>query len=189
MKRALVFLSMLFLLGATTACATEAVERDDRAASLDLLFQRLQATNDDNEARLIAAAIHQLWARSGRQDVDLMMVRAADELRSGNTDESLAVLDQVVSLAPDYVEGWNLRATTHYMRDEYGEALSDIRVVLALEPRHFGALAGLGQILVDLNEKRQALRVFDAALAINPHLSDIRKERAELTEQMAGIPI
>lgn len=189
MKRILVCLSLVVLLGANLSCSTDPVVRGDRSASLDALFVRLQSTDDDEEARLIEVTIRHVWAQSGRQAVDTLMKQAADSVHAGRTEDALAALDQVVSAAPDYVEGWNLRATVHYLRDEYGEAVADIERVLALEPRHFGALAGLGRILLELEDKKAALRAFDAALALNPHLGDIRKESNQLREQLAGIPI
>lgn len=189
MKRILISIALVMLLGASMSCSTDPVVRGDRSASLDALFYRLQTTQDDEEAHLIEVTIRHVWAQSGRQGVDTLMKRAADSVHGGHTEDALAALDQVVAVAPDYVEGWNLRATVHYLRDEYGEAVADIERVLALEPRHFGALAGLGRILLELEDRKAALRAFDAALALNPHLTDIRKESNDLREQLAGIPI
>ncbi len=189
MKRIVLCLSLVLLLGASMSCSTDPVVRSDRSASLDALFHRLQTTDDDEEAHLIEVTIRHVWAQSGRRTVDMLMKQAADAVHAGRTDEALAALDQVVAAAPDFVEGWNLRATVHYLRDEYGEAVADIERVLALEPRHFGALAGLGRILLELEEKEAALQAFDAALALNPHLADIRRKSNDLREQLAGIPI
>ncbi|MGE5517980.1 MAG: tetratricopeptide repeat protein [Bacteroidota bacterium] len=189
MKRIFLSIGLVMMLGASVSCSTDPAVRGDRSASLDALFQRLQTTEDDEEAHLIEVTIRHVWAQSGRQSVDMLMKRAADAVHAGHTEDALAALDQVVAAAPDYAEGWNLRATVHYLRDEYGPAVADIEHVLALEPRHFGALAGLGRILLDLEDKKAALRAFDAALALNPHLGDIRKQSNELREQLAGIPI
>lgn len=189
MKRMLACLTLIFLLGAAGACSTDPEGRGGRDSNLDALFQRLQTTQDDEEAHLLEVTIRHVWMHSGRQAVDGLMKQAAEAVHAGRTDDALAALDQVVAAAPDYVEGWNLRATVHYLRDEYGQAVADIERVLALEPRHFGALAGLGRILLELEEKKAALRAFDAALALNPHLGDIRKESNQLREQLAGIPI
>lgn len=182
-------IGLVLMLGANMSCSSDPVVRGDRSASLDALFVRLQTTQDDDEAHLIEVTIRHVWAQSGRQAVDTLMRQAADAVHAGHTDDALAALDQVVTAAPDFVEGWNLRATVHYLRDEYGEALVDLERVLALEPRHFGALAGLGRIMLELEDKKAALRAFDAALAINPHLADIRKQSNDLREQLAGIPI
>jgi tetratricopeptide (TPR) repeat protein len=110
-------------------------------------------------------------------------------VHAGDYSAARIMLDRIVQQAPEYAEGWNLRATVHYMEDEYGEALGDIERVLALEPRHFGALAGLGRIFLELEDKKAALKAFQAALAVNPHLSDVREEMVDIQEELAGIPI
>lgn len=195
MKRILACLSLVMLLGASSSCSTESASRPDpvagadRTASLDALFNRLQITDDDNEAHLIEVTIRHVWAQSGRQGVDALMKRAADSTHAGRLDDALAAADQVVAAAPDFAEGWNLRATIHYLRDDYGAAIADIEHVLVIEPRHFGALAGLGRIMLELEDKKSALRAFEAALAINPHLTDVRNQTEDLREQLAGVPI
>jgi tetratricopeptide (TPR) repeat protein len=181
MKRILVSLALVLLLGASMSCSTDPVPRGDRSASLDALFNRLQTTDSDEEAQIIEVTIRHVWAQSGRHGVDALMGRAVESLHAGNYDQAL--------VAPDFAEGWNLRATVHYLREEYGAAVGDIEQVLALEPRHFGALAGLGRIFLELEDKKAALKAFEAALALNPHLADIRHESDDLREQLAGIPI
>lgn len=189
MKRILVSLALILLLGASMSCSTDPAPRGDRSASLDALFHRLQTTQSDEEAQMIEVTIRHVWAQSGRHGVDSLMMRSVEDIHAGKLDEALQSLDQVVATAPDFVEGWNLRATVHYLREEYGEAVGDIERVLALEPRHFGALAGLGRIFLELEDKKAALTAFEAALTLNPHLADVRQETDALREQMAGIPI
>lgn len=189
MKRILVSFALVMLLGASMSCSTDPMPRADRSASLDALFRRLQTTDSDEEAQMIEVTIRHVWAQSGRHSVDTLMTKAVEQIHSGDYAEALGALDRVVAAAPDYVEGWNLRATVHYLREEYGEAVGDIERVLILEPRHFGALAGLGRIFLELEDKKAAQKAFEAALALNPHLADVRKELGDLNEQMAGIPI
>lgn len=189
MKRILFSFVLVMLLGASMSCSTDPAPRGDRTASLDALFHRLQTTSSDEEAQMIEVTIRHVWAQSGRDNVDDMMTEAVASLRTGEYDDALTALDKVTLSAPDFAEGWNLRATVHYLREEYGEAVADIERVLALEPRHFGALAGLGRIFLELEDKKAALRAFEAALDLNPHLADIRKETNDLREQLAGIPI
>ena len=84
------------------------------------------------------------------------------------------------------MEAWNRRATIYYMKKDYGRALADIREVLRREPRHFGALAGLGLILQDLGDDKQALEVYRRALAIYPHLQRIPEVVKELQQKVEG---
>ena len=91
-----------------------------------------------------------------------------------------------MKLKPDYVEAWNRRATIHYMRKEFGASMQDIRQVLSREPRHFGALSGLGMILQEFGEDKEALEVFRRALEINPHLQRIPDMVKTLSEKIEG---
>jgi tetratricopeptide (TPR) repeat protein len=102
---------------------------------------------------------------------------------------ALKLLDKVVKLKPEYVEGWNRRATIYYLQNEYAKSLGDIRDVLAREPRHFGALAGLGMIMQELGDDKPALDAFRKALEINPHLEKLPDMVKSLTEKVEGRPI
>jgi tetratricopeptide (TPR) repeat protein len=103
-------------------------------------------------------------------------------------DAALDRFDQMVKYAPDFAEGWNKRATVYYMRGEYPESVADIERVLELEPRHFGALSGLGMIYEELDRKEQALRAFEAALQANPFLPGAKQQIEILKKQIKGSP-
>ena len=95
-------------------------------------------------------------------------------------------LDAVIALKPDYTEGWNRRATLYYMKKDFGHALADIHEVLVLEPRHFGALSGLGLILQEIGDEKHALAAYRRALAIDPHLEHIGDVVNSLREKVEG---
>ncbi len=187
MRRFLVSLLLLLVLGTGTACTT--APSGSGSPDLDGMLARLRTTTDPVEAENLELAIRHIWARSGRSSIDHLMQTAVSDIHAGDTDQALSVLDKVVEADPRYVEGWNLRATVHYLRDEYGPAIDDIEHVLTLEPRHFPALAGLGRIMLALDDKKMALKAFQAALAINPHLDSVREEADSLEDQVAGLPI
>src|SRR5207237_7021035 len=112
--------------------------------------------------------------------------RAKTGMAAQQTDVALKLLDAVVKLRPDYVEGWNRRATLYYLKNDYARSLEDIRQVLIREPRHFGALAGLGMIMQDIGEEKRALEAFRKALAVNPHLEKVPELVKTLTEKVEG---
>jgi tetratricopeptide (TPR) repeat protein len=101
-------------------------------------------------------------------------------------DVALKLLDAVIKLRPDYIEGWNRRATLYYMQNDYARSLADIAQVLSREPRHFGALAGLGMIMQDLGEEKRALEAFRKALAVNPHLEKVPDLVKTLSDKVEG---
>jgi tetratricopeptide (TPR) repeat protein len=114
------------------------------------------------------------------------MTRAKAAMDAHQTDVALKLLDAVIKLRPDYVEAWNRRATLYYLKNDYGRSIADIQQVLAREPRHFGALAGLGMIMEDLGDDKHALEAFRKALAINPHLEKVPELVKQLTEKVEG---
>ncbi|MGE5503116.1 MAG: tetratricopeptide repeat protein [Actinomycetota bacterium] len=187
MRRILLCLSLLLAVAAQSSCASP--PRRDTAGDLDSLFARLRATDSDSEAKTIEVAIRHVWAHSAVPDADALMIQAIQAMRGGDYDTALDFADKVVELDPTFAEGWNLRATVHYMRDDYGPAVSDIGHVLSIEPRHYAALAGLGKIMLELDDKKAALWAFERALSINPHLDSVREEIDDLREELAGLPV
>jgi tetratricopeptide (TPR) repeat protein len=161
-------------------------QHGDHSYSLDTLFDALKIAPDDDSARLIEEHIWAAWVVSGSDTCNLLMGRVKAAADDKDYDLAVKLLDAVIELKPDYVEAWNRRATVYYLEKDYGHALADIREVLAREPRHFGALAGLGVILQELGDDKHALDAYRRALAINPHLEHIPDVVKSLTEKVDG---
>jgi tetratricopeptide (TPR) repeat protein len=158
----------------------------DRTRGLDFLFGALKAAPDDASAKHVEARIWALWLQTPSDTAALLMMRAKAAIDAQQMDVALQLLDAVVKLRPDYVEGWNRRATLYYLRNDYVHSLQDIEQVLVREPRHFGALAGLGMIMQDLGDEKRALDAFRKALAINPHLDKVPELVKTLSEKVEG---
>jgi tetratricopeptide (TPR) repeat protein len=109
-----------------------------------------------------------------------MMGWVSTAMTQKNYPLALDYLDRILTLKPDYAEGWNVRATVYFLREDYSRALFDLEEVLKLEPRHFDALAGLGAVLRELGKDKEALAVFEQALALDPHLESVQKAVAEM---------
>ena len=161
-------------------------ERGERTSNLDTLFDALKIAPDESSAKAIEDRIWALWMVSGSDTCNILMSRA--KMAADGQDYGLAVklLDAVVELRPDYVEGWNRRATVYYLQKDYGHSLADIRQVLAREPRHFGALSGLGAIMQEIGDDKHALEAYRRALAIDPHLEHVGEVVKTLTEKVEG---
>jgi tetratricopeptide (TPR) repeat protein len=158
----------------------------DQNQNLDFLFGALKVAPDDASAKEIEQRIWARWLVSASDTTNLLMSRAKTAIDEKELDLALRLLDVVVELDPRYVEGWNRRATVHYMRKEFGQSMTDIRRVLALEPRHFAALTGLGLILREVGDEKEALAAFRKALAINPHLEKVQDMVKTLSEKIDG---
>ena len=136
---------------------------------LDALFMQLAQAEDQQQAAPIEQAIWARWADSGSPTVNILLERANAAETAGDAELAERFLDQASDLAPDYAETWNRRANLYYSTDDYPGAIAAIQETLKREPRHFGALAGLGLIYEELGQQRQALEAFRAALVIHPH--------------------
>jgi tetratricopeptide (TPR) repeat protein len=158
----------------------------DRARGLEFLFGALKAAPDAESAKHVEARIWALWNQTTSDTTALLMQRANAAMDAKQMDVALKLLDAVVKLRPDYVEGWNRRATLYYLQNDYAHSLEDIQQVLVREPRHFGALAGLGMIMQELGDDKRALDAFRKALAVNPHLEKVPELVKTLTEKVEG---
>ncbi len=139
-----------------------------RKARIDDLFARLGQAKDETEARAIGARLNHLWLQSGSDTADLLMGRAMAAIDAKDFAAAEDVLDKVVALQPGWAEAWNKRATVRFLRDDDVASMLDIGRTLAIEPRHFGALSGMGMILHRDGQDRAALTVLRRAAAINP---------------------
>jgi tetratricopeptide (TPR) repeat protein len=154
--------------------------------SLDTLFSGLKIAPDEASAKAIEDRIWAAWLASGSDTCTLLMTRVKDATDDKNFDLAIKLLDAVIAIKPDYVEAWNRRATVYYLKQDYGRSLADLREVLAKEPRHFGALSGLGLILQDIGDDKHALEAYRKALAIDPHLENIPEVVKTLSEKVEG---
>ena len=158
----------------------------DKTRGLDFLFGALKAAPDEDSAKAVEARIWSIWLQTPSDTAALLMMRAKAATDAKQLDLAVKLLDAVIKLRPDYVEAWNRRATLYYLQNDYTRSLTDIQQVLAREPRHFAALAGLGMIMQDLGDDKRALDAFRKALAINPHLERVPDLVKTLSEKVEG---
>jgi tetratricopeptide (TPR) repeat protein len=159
---------------ADTSANEAAPSAQPKPRRLNQLFATLKDLKDRQAAKVVVSEIWMLWGRSGRNDIDAMMRDAMAKLNTSQLGRALALFDQIVKRAPGFAEGWNKRATVLYFLNQHERSLADIAKVLALEPRHFGALSGKGAILMAQKKYHEALEVYRRAMAINPAMDEAR---------------
>jgi tetratricopeptide (TPR) repeat protein len=137
--------------------------------ALEALFAQLEQAGDSQAATPVEQAIWAHWSESGSPTVNILLERAAAAETAGDEELAARFLEQASDLAPDYAEPWNRRANLAYRTENYAGAVAAIQETLKREPRHFGAMAGLGLIYEELGQQRAALEAFRAALAVHPH--------------------
>jgi len=160
--------------------------KGDRLRNLDFLFGALKAAPNEESAKAVEERIWAVWMISPSDTANLLMTRVRTAVEQKDLDLAIKLLDGIIAIKPDYVEAWNRRATLYYMQKDYGRAISDIREVLRREPRHFGALSGLGLILQDIGDDKQALEVYRRALNVYPRLQRIPDLVKELQQKVEG---
>jgi Flp pilus assembly protein TadD len=156
-----------------------------RKAHLDVLLEELADPGNANW-QATQAQVYAAWERSGSPSMDFLAQRADEAIADEDYETALVHLNDLTRLAPAFAEGWNKRATVHFLRDDYGRSLEDIAKTLALEPRHFGAYSGLGIILDRLGDKKGALKAYRRAVAIHPHLPGAADGIKKLTREVEG---
>jgi tetratricopeptide (TPR) repeat protein len=153
---------------------------------LDDLFDRLAKSTDAEESEGIAGAIQRVWLRSGSDTAELLLSRAVAAMASKDLKLAETLLDRLIAIEPDWAEAWNKRATVRFELNDDQGAMRDIAQVLVREPRHFGALTGMGFILQRDGMDKAALKVFRKVLELYPKLDIIRKTVDKLTVDVEG---
>ncbi|MCP5089176.1 MAG: tetratricopeptide repeat protein [Rhodobacteraceae bacterium] len=139
---------------------------------LDELFVELQ-NPETKDWEATEKKIWKEWGKSGSAAMDLLMQRGRDAMERGDVHAAIGHFSALIDHAPDFAEGWNARATAFFVADRYGLSIADIRQTLALNPRHFGALSGLGMILERMDQPQKALKAYRQVLDIHPHRPDV----------------
>ncbi|MET1412762.1 tetratricopeptide repeat protein [Roseibium sp. HPY-6] len=166
----------------------EETDPEEEQSRLDQLFADLADSEEPKASERAAREIQRIWMESGSDTVDILMSRAGQAIQAEDHALALDLLDVVVVLKPSYAEGWNRRATVHYMREDFGKSLVDIERTLAIEPRHWGALSGLAIIQRRLGFDTEALHTFKRALEVNPGLENATEAIEDLEKKAEGAP-
>lgn len=178
--RALLLLPLLAAIGPAYA-----VEYTDGAA-LDELFAQLKMAQSADDANEIVQQIWAYWLAPDDPELASRMDQVKTRIGNGDFTGAIKTLDTVVKDFPDYAEGWNQRATLYYETGQLDASLADIAKVLAIEPRHFGALSGRVAIELQQGKRADALKDMVAALAIDPYVSG-REMFPELAQNVTHV--
>ena len=146
------------------------------------LFEKLRTAPSPEAAAPVEAEIWIIWAKSGDSDLDHVFEVGSRAISIGDVNTALKIFDAIVHKAPNFAEGWNKRATVYYMMGNYEASLADIDRTLELEPHHFGALAGLGLVNIELDRDEAALDAFERVLKVTPQ-SQSAKYNIEVVKQ------
>jgi tetratricopeptide (TPR) repeat protein len=169
MRHALAILIAVLGLGFADALS----DQDD--PRLKDLFESLRLAPSPEAAAAVESRIWAIWAESGSDSLDQVFAVGSHAMAIGDMATALSIFDTIVQKAPNFAEGWNKRATVHYMMGNYEASLADIDRTLELEPHHFGALAGLGLVNIGLDRDEAALDAFERVLKVAPQSRSARQ--------------
>lgn len=182
MRRASVIL-VAIVLGVVIGIGDTA-RADQKDPRLEALFHELRVVTGYLKARTLEQQIWSIWTASGNPEVNRLMDDGVSALATQDYKTALADFTRVIDLAPDFAEGWNKRATVLYLVRDYEGSLADVDQTLELEPRHFGALSGLGLIKAAQERDEEAIDAFEKALAVNPHMPGVISNIEHLKQRL-----
>ena len=180
--RRMTAIALAFVLGLALPAGPVVADQDD--PRLEALFAHLKAAPDVPAAEAVEAAIWHIWTQSDDQVIGMLMAQGLAAMIRRDLRAALGKFDQIVKIAPGFAEGWNKRATVHYLLGNFPGSLHDIERTLKLEPRHFGALSGRGLVLLELDQQAGALEAFESALQLHPKLPGANRNAEALRREI-----
>ena len=187
MKKILVILSLsLFFFSNINA--------EERNNKLDKLFTQLKNTKELSSAQVIEKEIWEIWSIHPSDDrrgfrLTELLTQGTRLMNMGELSKAYKIFTQIIAVEPDWAEAWNKRATVLYLMDRYQSSLDDIKITLALEPRHFGALSGQALNYIELNEYEKAIESYKAVQKIYPIMDGAKKMIPELEELIKDLVV
>ena len=157
---------------------------DQNDERLDELFVQLHETKSEYQAYVLERTIWSIWLVSDMAGTNILMEQGVNAMGVGDHATALEKFEAVVELEPDFAEGWNKRATVHYLMGNFAQSIEDVKKTLTLEPRHFGALSGLGLIYDSMDNLEGAKAAFEKALEANPHMVPIKMRLEEIEKEL-----
>ena len=170
----LIFLICCFFLNSTTA--------DQLDSRLIELFDKLYVAENNKEINNLTHDIWKIWDETNDPKIKADYHRGLEAMRIGDFVMSIDFFTRVIEKNPDFAEGWNKRATVYYILGQFDKSMIDINKTLLLEPRHFGAMDGMGLIFIQLQQYDKAIKIYDQMLEIFPHSVDTLAKKKFMQE-------
>jgi tetratricopeptide (TPR) repeat protein len=149
------------------------VQSDQFDSRLPNLFEKLYFSDEPQEISSITNEIWDIWHETNDIKIEADFYRGMESMRNNDLLMSIVFFTKVIKKKPNFAEGWNKRATAYFMIGEFDKSMLDILQTLKLEPRHFGALDGMGLIFMHLQQYNEAIKIYDQMLKIFPNNQSI----------------
>ena len=156
------------------------IKADQNDARLENLFEILSKTESNIQINEVTSSIWDIWHETNDPSIEEDFYRGLESMRTGDLIMSVAFFTRVIDKNPNFAEGWNKRATVYYMLGKFDASMMDIHETLKLEPRHFGAMDGMGLIFIHLEQFDKAIDIYDQMLKIFPNNSFTKQKKEML---------
>ena len=176
------FFKLIFLISCFFLNFAAADQLDPR---LTELFDKLYIAENKNEIINLTHDIWKIWDETNDPKIEADYHRGLEAMRTGDFVMSIDFFTGVIEKNPDFAEGWNKRATVYYILGQFDKSMIDINKTLLLEPRHFGAMDGMGLIFIKLQQYDKAIKIYDQMLEIFPHSADTLAKKKLMQEYIS----
>jgi tetratricopeptide (TPR) repeat protein len=156
------------------------IKADQNDARLENLFEILSKTESNIQINEVTSSIWDIWHETNDPSIEANFYRGLESMRTGDLLMAVAFFTRVIDKNPNFAEGWNKRATVYYMLGKFDASMMDIHETLKLEPRHFGAMDGMGLIFIHLEQFDKAIDIYDQMLKIFPNNSFTKQKKEML---------
>jgi tetratricopeptide (TPR) repeat protein len=171
----------LIIVGLFT-CAQGISFADQKDERLDGLFDTLTKTSDVELITEVENRIWTIWREHPNENVHSLLLTGITYMNRQYTNEAMVIFSEIIQQYPEFAEAWNQRATLHYLLGNTEASMSDIDKVLELEPRHFGAISGLGMVYIQQENLLKAKEAFEDLLKVHPN-SPAAKANLEMVSE------
>lgn len=178
-------LGVVALSSAFSLSIVQAQELRKESRPIEELMQEL-ADPEVEHWKKLEKQIQESWSKSGSRSIDRLLERGKEAMDAEDYKAALEHFTAVTDHAPNFAEGWNMRATVFFLTEQYGLSIEDIERALAINPDHFGALTGLGIILERMGEDKSALIAFRQAQNLHPHQERVNEAIERLIKDVEG---
>ncbi len=172
------------LLALLLSCVLLTTQADQTSPELPGLFADLSSAANSSEAAQLENDIWQLWLQAPDADSDALMSQIVYAMQDGRLALAIKLCDQLIDSHPGYAEAWNKRATVHYMAGNLDASVNDIQQTIKLEPKHFGAISGLGLIFLKRGRLQDALAAFEQVLVISPKSANTLRSIEQVRDRL-----
>ena len=156
---------------------TFSLKADQNDVRLEDLFEILSKAENDIQINEVISSIWDIWHETNDPSIEEDFFRGLESMRIGDLIKAVAFFTQVIDKNPNFAEGWNKRATVYYMLGKFNSSMMDIHETLKLEPRHFGAMDGMGLIFIHLERFDKAIDIYNQMLEIFPNNSSTKQKK------------